>query len=218
MSWKRIAVLIVLSAVFGGIKMAQGQAKGKPPEPAAPVPESPKVNPTAVDPNSTVGVGVDPNSYLIGPQDLLYVEVFGQARFTRPVGVRPDGKITMPIIGDVQASGLTPNKLGDHLKQAYSDQIIDPLVTVTVTQVNSQKYTISGEISRAGSYPLTAPTHVFDALNSAGPFRDFANKKKIRIVRGPNVLNFNYQEFLKNPGKNQDKNILLQNGDTIIVE
>jgi polysaccharide export outer membrane protein len=216
-SWKRIAVLIVLSAV-GGIRTAQGQAQGKAPEAAsAPVPEAPKVNPTAVDPNSTVGVGVDPNAYLIGPQDLLYVEVFGQARFTRPVGVRPDGKITMPIIGDVQASGLTPNKLGEHLKQAYSDQILDPLITVTVTQVNSQKYTISGEISRAGSYPLTAPTHVFDALNNAGPFRDFANKKKIVIVRGTQRLTFNYQDFLKK-GKNPEKNILLQNGDTIIVE
>jgi polysaccharide biosynthesis/export protein len=215
-SWKRIAVLIALPAVLGGVMMAQSQPQGKPPE-LAPVPEAPKVNPTAADPNSTIGVGVDPNSYLIGPQDLLYVEVFGQARFTRPVGVRPDGKITMPIIGDVQASGLTPNKLGDHLKQAYSDQIIDPLITVTVTQVNSQKYTISGEISRAGSYPLTAPTHVFDALNSAGPFRDFANKKKILIVRGTQRLTFNYEDFLKK-GKNPEKNILLQNGDTIIVE
>jgi polysaccharide biosynthesis/export protein len=218
-SWKRTAVLIVLSVVFGGIGMAQGQSQEKPPSDAAPPPEAPKVSPTTVDPNATVGVGVDPNSFLIGPNDVLFVEVFNQPKLTRPVGVRPDGKITLPIIGDMQASGLTPNKLRDQIKEAYgASELINPIVDVTVTQVNSQKYTISGQISRPGPYPLTAPTHVFDALNNSGGFKDFANKKKIKIVRGTQVIPFNYKAYLDNPAKNSATNILLQNGDTIIVE
>jgi polysaccharide export outer membrane protein len=198
--------------------MAQGPSSSKPPSDAGPPPEALKVSPTTVDPNATVGAGVDPNSFLIGPGDVLYIEVFNQPRFTRPVGVRPDGKITMPIIGDLQAAGLTPNKLRDQIKEAYgASELINPIVDVTVTQVNSQKYTVTGEINRAGSYPLTSPTHVFDALNSAGGFRDFANKKNILIIRGSQRLKFNYEEYLKNPGKNPDSNVLLQNGDTIIV-
>ena|SRR5580698_6187651 len=198
--------------------MAQVQAPTKPPTDAGPIPEAPKVNPTAVDPNGSVGVGVDPNAYLIGPNDVLYIEVYKQPNFTRPVGVRPDGKITLPFVGDMQAAGLTPNKLRDQVKEALADKVIDPIVDVTVTQVNSQKYTISGEIGRPGTYPLTAPTHVFDALNNMGGWRDFANKKKIKIVRGTQVILFNYEQYLKNPAKNADKNILLQNGDTIVVQ
>lgn len=217
MTWKRIPVLTVLSTLSSGIGMAQAQAQGKGGEPAPP-PEATKVSPTTVDPNATVGVGVDPNAFLIGPGDVLYVEVYKQPTFTRPVGVRPDGKITIPFVGDMQASGLTPNKLRDQLKEALVGLVVDPVVDVTVTQVNSQKYTISGEIQRPGPYPLTSPTHIFDALNNCGGWKDFANKKKIKIVRGTQVLFFNYQDYVKNPGKNADKNILLQNGDTIIVE
>ncbi len=200
--------------------MAQGQAPGTPPADATPPPEAPKVNPAAVDPNATVGVGVDPNTFLIGPNDVLYIDTYRQPNFTRPVAVRSDGKITVPFVGDMQAAGLTPNQLREHLTEALSGTVglIDPRVDVSVTQVNSQKYTISGEIGRAGYYPLTAPTHVFDALNTCGGFKEFANKKKIKIVRGTQVLIFNYQEYLKNPGKNKDKNFLLQNGDTIVVQ
>jgi polysaccharide export outer membrane protein len=216
-AWKRFAVLLVLQAVLCAFGMAQGQSKGNSSPDPPPPPEAPKVNPTATDPNGTISAGVDPNAYLIGPQDLLFIEVFGQPRFTRPVGVRPDGKITMPFVGDMQAAGLTPNKLRDQLKEALADQIINPIVDVSVTQVNSQKYTISGEVFRPGAYPLTGPTHVFDALNSAGGFKDFANKKKIRIVRGTQRLYFNYQDFLKK-GTNPESNVLLQNGDTIVVD
>ncbi len=113
---------------------------------------------------------------------------------------------------------MTPNQLRDHIKEAYgSTELINPLVDVTVTQVNSQRYTVSGEIGRPGPYPLTSPTHVFDALNNAGGFKDFANKKGVIIIRGTQRLKFNYEEYLKNPGKNPDKNVLLQNGDTVIV-
>jgi hypothetical protein len=86
--------------------------------------------------------GVDANAYIIGPNDVLYIEVFNQPRFTRPVGVRPDGKINMPIIGDLQAAGLTPNKLRDQIKEAYAGEIGNPIVDVTVTQINSQQRSV----------------------------------------------------------------------------
>jgi polysaccharide export outer membrane protein len=200
--------------------MAEAQSKGAPDgatggTPQA-LPEAPKVSPDAPVANPTVGVGVDPNTFIIGQGDALYVEVFRQPNFTRAVGVRPDGKITMPINIELQAAGLTPNKLAEQLKEALSDQIVNPLVTVTVTQVNSKKYTISGEIGRPGTYPLTEPIHVFDALNNAGGFKDFANKKRVVIVRGTQRLYFNYQDFLRT-GKGADKNVVIENGDTIVV-
>jgi protein involved in polysaccharide export with SLBB domain len=87
-------------------------------------------------------LGVDPNAYIIKPNDVLYIEVFNQPRFTRPAGVRPDGKITMPIIGDMQAAGSTPNKLRDQIKEAYAGEISNPIVDVTVTQVSGQQHSV----------------------------------------------------------------------------
>ena len=161
------------------------------------------------------GVAVDPTSYVIGVQDLLYVRVWREQDFTSNYAVRPDGKITLPLIGDVQAAGLTPERLAAQLKQGLSDYINNPDVTVTVTQVNSKKYFITGEVGRPGEFPLAVPVRVFDALSNAGGFREFANKKKIVIIRGSERLKFNYTDIIK--GKNLEQNILLQNGDTIVV-
>jgi len=164
----------------------------------------------------SVGLAVDPTTYVIGVQDQIYVRVWREPDFTAPYAVRPDGKITIPLIGDVQAGGLTPERLAAQLKQGLSDYINNPDVTVTVTQVNSKKYFVTGEIYHAGEFPLAVPTRVFDALSNAGGFREFANKKKIVIIRGAERLKFNYIDILR--GKNLEQNILLQNGDTIVVE
>ena len=101
------------------------------------------------------------------------------------------------------------------MKEALADFINSPDVTVQVYQVNSKKYFISGEVTRPGSYPLVGKTRVFEALNNAGGFRDFPNKKKIVIARGDQRLKFNYEDVLK--GKKLEQNIFLENGDTIIV-
>lgn len=164
----------------------------------------------------TAGLAVDPTTYVIGVQDQILVRVWREPDFTAPYTVRPDGKITIPLIGDVQAGGLTPERLAAQLKQGLSDYINNPDVTVTVTQVNSKKYFVTGEIFRSGEFPLAVPTRVFDALSNAGGFREFANKKKIVIIRGTERLKFNYLDILK--GKNLEQNVLLQNGDTIVVE
>jgi polysaccharide export outer membrane protein len=208
--------MVRLTMVLCGVGFAQTPPQQTPPPVAPEKVEAPKTIPgtTPVDP---VGLAIDPKSYVIGPEDILYIRVFHDNDFTGPVGVRPDGKITLPLIGDVQASGLTPERLATQLKQAISQYIIKPDVTVSVSQVNSKKYYLSGEVNRAGGYPLVVPTTVFEALNNAFGFKDFANKKNIIILRvGGKRFKFNYNEYIK--GKRPEQNILLENGDTIIVK
>jgi polysaccharide export outer membrane protein len=185
----------------------------QPPTPEKP-PEAPKTLPNSLSPDSATGAPVDPKSYVIGPEDVLYISVFHENELTRAASVRPDGKITMPLIGDLQAAGLTPERFSAQMKQALSSFIHNPDVTITVAQVNSKRYTVAGEVMRPGPYPLVLPTKVFDALSSVG-FRDFANKGKIVIIRGDKRIKFNYKDVLH--GKHLETNILLEPGDTIYV-
>jgi polysaccharide biosynthesis/export protein len=175
--------------------------------------ESPKV---PLGPADTAGAPVDPKTYVIGPEDLINVDVWRESDFTKAHVVRPDGKITIPLIHDVQASGLTPERLAAQLAAALKEFINDPQVTVSVQQVNSKKYSITGGVNKTGSYPLVVPTRVFDALSQAGGFREYANKKDIVIVRGDRRIKFNWDEVVK--GKKLEQNIFLENGDTIIVK
>jgi len=156
-----------------------------------------------------------PDSYTIGPQDALVIRVWGDPSITGLYTVSPDGKVTVPLIGDIQAAGLTRSQLTRQLTQALSAKLVNPDVTIQLAQVNSKKYYVSGEVNHSGPYPLTAPITVFDALNSAGGFKEFAKKSRIVIARGKERIKFDYQEVLK--GKKLEQNILLQNGDTIIV-
>lgn len=214
MSMRRgLAVLGVLGVCCGtGWAQPQSRQSAEPPPEPSKV-EAPKV--TAISPD-TPGLAVDPKTYVIGPEDILHIRVWREPDFTGSVAVRPDGKLTMPLIGDLQAEGLTPDRLAAQLKQALSDYINKPEITVSLVQVNSKKYFISGGVNRPGQFPLVVPTRVFDALSAAGGFRDFANTKDIIIVRGSTRLHFNHNEFIK--GKKPEQNILLENGDTIIVK
>lgn len=204
-------VLVVLS-MTGVTLVAQQQERGAPP-PAPVKTEAPKATPGQT--TDTASAGVDPRVYVVGPEDVLFIRVWREMDFTASYIVRPDGKITIPLVGDVQAAGLTPERLGEQLKQALSDFINAPDVTVTVTQVNSKKFYITGQVFRPGEFPLVVPTRVFDALSNAGGFRDFANKKKIVIIRGAERIRFNYTDMLR--GKNPEQNVFLENGDTIVV-
>jgi polysaccharide export outer membrane protein len=203
-----LPVFLIASAFLA---VAQGQKPQQPP--AEKPPEAPKVLPNSVNAD-TPEAAIDPKSYLIGAEDVLFVTVFHEQELTRAVSVRPDGKITMPLIGDMQAEGLTPERFGAQLKQALSTFVKNPDVTIAVSQVNSKRYTISGEVMRPGLYPLVVPTKVFDALSPVG-FRDFARRSKIIIIRGSERIKFNYDEVLK--GKKLEQNIFLQPGDTIHV-
>ena len=158
---------------------------------------------------------VDPNKYLVGPEDLLFIKVWREPDFTLPVAVRPDGKITMPLIGEVQAAGETPLRLTQTLAELLARYLNTPEVNVFVTEVRSKKYYINGEVERTGSFPLVTPTRILEALSHAGGFRDFANTKKIRILRGEKVYYFNYKEVTN--GKRLEQNIYLESGDQIII-
>jgi polysaccharide export outer membrane protein len=208
----RKTILLIPIVLGGSVLMAQNRQDGPVPPPAKNEVSRPVTTNSTID---GVGAAVDPRTYVIGAEDVLAIKVWREPDFSSNYGVRPDGKITIPLVGDLQAAGLTPQRLSDQLEQALSEYINKPDVTVTIQQVNSKKFFLTGEVYRPGEYPLVTPTRIFDALSNAGGFRDFANKKKIILIRGTERYRFNYQDILK--GKNLGQNIYLENGDTVVV-
>jgi polysaccharide export outer membrane protein len=144
--------------------------------------------------------------------------VFREPDFTGSVQVRSDGMITLPLVNDIQAAGLTPERLRVQLTEALSSFLQKPEVTVAVMQVNSRRYTITGLVNRPGPYPLIIATHVFDAINAAGGFQEFAKKGNIMVIRGGQRLHFNYDDYVKGRKSKTSDNFLLENGDTIYVQ
>jgi polysaccharide export outer membrane protein len=206
----RVAVTTTILVVGGLAAFSQtksGEPKAQNPAPANPAPAEKSAEGSAA--------AVDPNKYLIGPEDVLYIRVWREPDFTLPAAVRPDGKITMPLIGEVQAGDQTPLQLTKTLTEMLGKYLNNPDVNVMVQEVRSKKYYIDGEVLKPGSYLLVTPTTVLEALSSAGGFRDFANTKRIRILRKGNILHFNYKDVSK--GKNLEQNILVESGDHIIV-
>jgi polysaccharide biosynthesis/export protein len=196
---------------------ARAQEKSPQQQPAQQEPSANTIKP--IDPNAGAAAGaaepVDPKSYKIGAEDVLQVRVWKEQEISGAYTVRPDGKITLPLVGDVQAATLTPEELTKSITTALDKYINDPEVTVAVAAVLSKKYYITGEVGRTGAFPLVTPTTVMEALTGAGGFKEFANTKKIVILRGTKRLKFNYKDFVK--GKNLEQNIYLENGDYIIV-
>jgi polysaccharide export outer membrane protein len=129
--------------------------------------------------------------------------------------VHPDGKITMPLVGDLAVRGLTPVQIEQVIAQALTRYVVKPLVTVTVQEVLSKKYYLDGEVARAGEYPLVAPTTVLEAISKAGGLRDFANEKKVYVLRGDKRIPFNYKDVIH--GKHMEQNIQLEPGDHVFV-
>ena len=158
--------------------------------------------------------------YIIGNDDVLSISVWKEPDLTKAVPVRSDGKISLPLVGELQATGKTPLQLEDDITEKLKSFITTPEVNVIVQQVNSRKFNVLGEVSHPGSFALTASTTIMDAIAIAGGFRDFAKKSGVYILRkGPDGketrLNFNYKSFIK--GKNSDQNIRIEPNDTIIV-
>jgi polysaccharide export outer membrane protein len=162
-------------------------------------------------------VEIDPGTYIIGPNDILNVELFGQPQYSKIYPVRTDGILTIPHFGDVKAEGLTLLQLKNALTEMFATEISDPEVTVSVWEIRRKKYTVAGSVKRPGSYPLIgADINVFEAINDAGGFLDnFSDQKNILILRGNVTFHFNYKAYLR--GESRDQNIPLQNGDTIVV-
>jgi polysaccharide biosynthesis/export protein len=158
--------------------------------------------------------------YQIGDDDVLEINVWNEPNLKQSLPVRSDGKITMPLIGEIQAAGQTPTQLQEAIASRLKAFITHPDVSVTVLQMNSRKFNILGRVSKPGSYPLTATTTVLDAIAVAGGFQDFAKQKDIYILRkapgGTETrIPFNYKAVIK--GIHPEENIVLEPHDTVVV-
>ncbi len=171
----------------------------------------PSTKPTAVS--------VADADYKIGPQDVIRIDVWKEPDISRTIPVRPDGKISLPLLNDVQASGLTAMQLAGSLRESLTKYLTNPQVTVTVTEINSRRVYLTGEVLHNGALPLLPNMTVLQALSSGGGFTQFARPKNIYVLRnegGKQVkYPFNYKEVVK--GKLAEQNILLQSGDVIVV-
>lgn len=161
----------------------------------------------------------DDSKYAIGPQDILSISVWKEPDITQTVVVRPDGRISLPLVNDVKAAGLTPTQLAASVTAGLKNYLADPRVTVVVTQINSQRIYVLGEVNKAGAYALFPGMTFLQALSSAGGFTQFADLKKIYLLRTENGQQakflFNYKEVVH--GRAPEQNIALKTGDTIIV-
>jgi len=160
------------------------------------------------------------STYMIGADDQLEINVWKEPELSKTIPVRSDGKISLPLAGELQAAGKTPIQLEDDITSRLRNFITEPAVTVMVTKINSLKFNVMGEVIRPGSYPLTTTTTVVDAIATAGGFRDFARKKSVYVLhQNPDGtesrLSFNYNQFVK--GKDAKQNVHLQPGDTVVV-
>jgi polysaccharide export outer membrane protein len=208
---------------FGFLLIAlSGSLQGQAPAPSL-ADSGPTVGAVADAPAQPLaGSGNKPhdNSFVIGNDDRLAINVWKEQDLTRTIPVRSDGKISLPLAGEVQAAGRTPLQLEQDIANRLTNYITGPEVTVIVEQINSQKFNILGQVIKPGSYSLAVATTVLDAIAAAGGFRDFAKQKSVYILRqnahgGETRIAFNYKDVIK--GKNSQQNIKLEPRDTIVV-
>lgn len=160
-----------------------------------------------------------PRDYVIGPEDVLSIVFWQETALSTEAVVRPDGKITLPLLKDVQAAGYTPEQLTDALVKAATKYVSRPNATVIVKQINSRKVFVVGQVAKPGAFPLTGDLTVLQVIALAGDVLEYARSTNVVIVRreagGERRFKFNYKQVLK--GKNTEQNILLKPGDTVIV-
>ncbi len=204
----RVGVTIALLIVMCLLNIAMQATDKKKQKPADPAP-----------PTSTpVPAPEPPYDYVIGADDTLHISVWKEADLTETLPVRPDGKISMPLLNDVMAAGLTPLQLNEVITEGLKKYIADPRVTVVVTGMNSRRIFVTGEVTHSGPMPLLPHMTMLQAVAQAG-FTQFANPKATYLLRIENGKQtkypFNFKEVIK--GHNQEQNITLKAGDTIVV-
>ena len=209
------AVVTVLA--LAGIMVVNAQQQAAPgPKPPAPRGSAP----AAATPPAIGATAAVPPGYLIGAEDVLGVLFWREKDISGDVIVRPDGKITLPLLNDVQAAGLTTDQLRAALTEVASKYVEDPNVTVVVRQINSRRVFITGQINKPGPYPLAPGLTVMQLIATAGGLTEFADSKNILIMRTENgkpmAYRFNYKEVLE--GKKLQQNIELKPGDTVAVK
>jgi polysaccharide export outer membrane protein len=205
LTWRAVIAVLILT---GSIALAQDAPA------ASPASDKTVSDKIATDtPNAQGGP-----EYIIGPEDVLHIAVWKEADLTATLPVRPDGKISLPLLDDVQASGLTPKQLAVSVTEKLKKYIADPRVTVVVTAINSKRVYLTGEVVHSGAMPMLPNMTVLQALSSAG-ISQFANTKRIYVLRTQNgkqeKLPVNYRKLVK--GELIEENYLLQPGDTIVV-
>lgn len=202
---KKLALLALV--LFAAGALAQSISDAKNDKPANAMQSTP--------PASDTGSASD---YVIGADDTLHISVWKEPDLTETLPVRPDGKISMPLLNDVTAAGLTPLQLKDSITEKLKKYIADPRVTVVVTAMNSRRIFVTGEVVHSGPMPLLPHMTMLQALSQAG-FTQFANLKGIYLLRTENgkqdKLPFNYKEVVK--GNHPEQNIVLKPGDTLVV-
>jgi polysaccharide export outer membrane protein len=202
----KLACLVVLGFVVTGMQAQDGTATAA----SKPAP--------AVAPEVGMPAPETPADYVIGADDTLHISVWKEPDITATLPVRPDGKISLPLLNDVPAAGLTPEQLGASITEKLKKYIADPRVTVVVTAMNSRRIFVTGEVTHTGAMPLLPHMTVLQALSSAG-FTQFANLKRIYLLRPENgrqvKIPFNYKEVVK--GDHPEQNIMLRPGDTVVV-
>lgn len=176
-------------------------------------------DPALARPETRVTAGVDAH-YRIGADDVLTVNVWHEPEVSRNVPVRPDGKISLPLVGDVQAAGLTPTELQNALEARFTKFLTNPEVSVIVAEIRSQRVNVLGQVLRPGTYALIPPMSVIDAVATAGGLREFAKPNKIYVLRTLPTgqverLRVQYNNVLK--GKHGSEDVLLQTRDTVVV-
>jgi polysaccharide biosynthesis/export protein len=211
-SYRAIGILgLALTGSSWGQTLADSSRQQKP----VPIPSESAEHPAA----AVAKISTD-DGYIIGNSDLLEINVWNEPGLTESIPVRSHGKISMPLIGEIQASGRTPIQLKVEITEKLRSFLNAPDVTVMAMQMNSQKFNILGRVLKPGSYPLLATTSVLDAIAQAGGFQDFAKQKGVYILRrtpggGQMRIPFNYKDVIR--GKRPDENIKLLPDDTIVV-
>lgn len=214
-----LAAAVLCAAILcSAAAWSQDQAKSQPPVSSA-LPANAAPSASADTPQQHVA-GAKSDTYIIGAEDQVLINVWKETELTRTVPVRPDGMISLPLLGDIKAAGYTPLQLQDQITEALKKYVSDPQVTVIVTEVRSLSFNIVGEINKPGFYPLTRRLTVLDAVAMAGGFKDFAKTKKVYVLRvdasgKEERLPFNYKAVIK--GQDSSQNIQLQPHDTVVV-
>jgi polysaccharide biosynthesis/export protein len=215
--WKQTVIIVTAAALLVSAARLQGQDRSSQPVNEAKAVRPDTAAPTAKAPSDSAKPDA---AYIIGPGDLLAINVWNEPEVTGKVPVRTDGKISVPLAGEIQASGLTPAGLQASISKKLNEFVKQPSVTVVVQEMNSRQFNVLGEVEHPGSFPLIRPTRVLDALAQAGGFREFAKVKNIYVLRrsstgGSVKLPFNYKRVAQ--GQNIQDDIELQAGDTVIV-
>jgi polysaccharide biosynthesis/export protein len=207
LKWKQAGAALLLSAAVLAIPAGaqdNPQAAG---------------GPATTDASAAHKTATDDPNYVIGAQDVVDISVWKEPDLSRSVPVRPDGKISLPLLNDVQAAGLTPTQLATQITTSLNKFLTNPQVTVIVSAINSQRIFILGEVSKPGAFPLLPGMTILQGLSSAGGFTPYANVKKIYVLRQQNGKQekdyFNYRDVID--GKQPGENLVLRAGDTIVV-